>query len=270
MKINIFLHNSRFDELSSTLTTCRAEPCYAGYSRIVTTVKSLMEDRKSLNPIYLNAGDYFQGTLWYSIFRWNITSYFLNLLPADAMVIETYYSSCFENFSAFNSQFLFQTIGNHEFDHSIAGLLPFLEKSRSPVVVANIIDETMELRGLIQNSIVIDKYKRKIGIIGVTIKTTERLSNVGKLRFSDEIESVRKEADLLRSQGVNIIIVLSHCGLDLDRQIAAKAGEYIDVIVGGHSHTFLYTGVDAPGLGSLKLQLNKVIFKIFFCRHSTG
>lgn len=49
-----------------------------------------MEERKSLNPIYLNAGDYFQGTLWYSTFRWNITSYFLNLLPADAMVIEAY------------------------------------------------------------------------------------------------------------------------------------------------------------------------------------
>lgn len=86
--------------------------------------------------------------------------------------------------------------------------------------------------------------------MGVTIKTTERLSNVGKLRFLDEIESVRKEADLLQSQGVKIIIVLSHCGLDLDRQIAAKGGENIDVIVGGHSHTFLYTGMDAPGLGN--------------------
>lgn len=38
------------------------------------------------NPIYLNAGDNFQGTFWYNIGRWNVTSYFLNLLPADAFV----------------------------------------------------------------------------------------------------------------------------------------------------------------------------------------
>lgn len=38
------------------------------------------------NPIYLNAGDNFQGTFWYNVGRWNVTSYFLNLLPADAFV----------------------------------------------------------------------------------------------------------------------------------------------------------------------------------------
>lgn len=50
-------------------------------------VKKLLMQRNNTNPIYLNAGDSFQGTLWYNIGRWNVTSHFLNMLPADAMVI---------------------------------------------------------------------------------------------------------------------------------------------------------------------------------------
>jgi 5'-nucleotidase len=43
------------------------------------------------NSIYLNAADNFQGTLWYSLFKWNATQHFLNLLPADAMVRNFYF-----------------------------------------------------------------------------------------------------------------------------------------------------------------------------------
>lgn len=52
---------------------------------------------------------------------------------------------------------------------------------------------------------------------------------------------MNEEARRLKSQGVDIIIVLSHCGLDVDRIMAAKC-PLIDLVVGGHSHTFLYTG----------------------------
>lgn len=62
------------------------------------------------------------------------------------------------------------------------------------------------------------------------------------MKFLDESATVRAEATLLKEQGVDIIIVLSHCGLDVDYIIAKNAGPDIDVIVGGHSHTFMYTG----------------------------
>jgi 5'-nucleotidase len=60
--------------------------CIGGYARIIATVKRLKEEKADLNPIYLNAGDNFQGTLWYTLLRWNVTKYMLNLVPADAMV----------------------------------------------------------------------------------------------------------------------------------------------------------------------------------------
>lgn len=67
------------------------------------------------------------------------------------------------------------------------------------------------------------------------------------MRFHDETESVRAEAEKLKAEGIDIIIVLSHSGLDVDLEIAAHCGPNIDVIVGGHTHTFLYTGSNSPG-----------------------
>lgn len=68
------------------------------------------------------------------------------------------------------------------------------------------------------------------------------IASTGKLKFLDEVETVNDEAQRLKEKGVDIIIVLSHCGLNIDRIMAAKC-PLIDVIVGGHSHTFLYTGL---------------------------
>lgn len=63
----------------------------------------------------------------------------------------------------------------------------------------------------------------------------------------DEVETVRIEAKKLKDRGIDIIIVLSHCGLDVDYEIARNAGDHVDVIVGGHTHTFMYTGDNPPG-----------------------
>jgi 5'-nucleotidase len=60
------------------------DTCVGGIARIATAAKRLMEVRP--NPFFLNSGDSFQGTLWYSKFKWNVTAYFLNMLPLDAVV----------------------------------------------------------------------------------------------------------------------------------------------------------------------------------------
>lgn len=150
-----------------------------------------------------------------------------------------------------DSSFHFQTLGNHEFDQGIGDVVKFMETLESPVVVANI-DDTDEptIQGKYRKSIVIDRYERKIGIIGVIIETVNELSNTGNLRFYNESKVIREEAALLKEQGVDIIIVLSHCGLDVDYIIAKEAAPFVDVIVGGHSHTFMYTVSEngtAPG-----------------------
>lgn len=82
-----FRFTHRFEETNTASSTCKpGDTCIGGYARVVTKVRELKESKAHLNPIYLNAGDNFQGTLWYNLFRWNATSHFLNLEPADAMV----------------------------------------------------------------------------------------------------------------------------------------------------------------------------------------
>ena len=69
-----------------------------------------------------------------------------------------------------------------------------------------------------------------------------RLSNPGKLiSFNDAVTSVRKCTKYLISQGVNKIIALGHAGISMDERIAREVEE-VDIVVGGHTNTFLYTG----------------------------
>ncbi|XP_055549436.1 apyrase-like [Wyeomyia smithii] len=214
--------HARFEEQNSLSTRCKpdqGEQCVGGYARVVSAVRSLSEQYKAQNPIYLNAGDNFQGSTWYTLLRWSVISYFLNLLPADAV-----------------------TLGNHEFDHGIAGVVPFMEALKSTIVVSNIDDSgEPSFQGKYQKSVVIERDGRKIGIIGVIHHSTHTLSMTEDLKFLDEVEAINGEVETLKANGVNIIIVLSHCGIEIDRKIAAQC-EDVDIVVGGHSHTFLYNG----------------------------
>lgn len=69
---------------------------------------------------------------------------------------------------------------------------------------------------------------------------------------------MRSESKKLQNQGVNIIVVLSHCGIDTDLEIARALETNIDVIVGAHTHTFMYTG-DPPGPDSPEYDYPVVI-----------
>jgi 5'-nucleotidase len=86
--IHINDFHARFEQTSPSSSAClegQEETCVGGIARIATAVKRLVNERP--NPIFLNAGDNFQGTLWYTKFKWNVTAHFLNMLPHDALVI---------------------------------------------------------------------------------------------------------------------------------------------------------------------------------------
>lgn len=75
----------RFEEQTTGSVACNEpEECIGGIARLYTAIKQLLAEKN--DSIFLNAGDNFQGTLWYNVFKWNVTQHFLNLLPVDAMV----------------------------------------------------------------------------------------------------------------------------------------------------------------------------------------
>lgn len=193
-------------------------PCVGGFARLATAVREAFA--REPDSVLLNGGDSFQGTIWYNLLRWNVTQEFMNMLPHDAHVL-----------------------GNHEFDNGVEGVVPYLAHLTSPVLAANIMDDDEPgMHGLYHNSVVVERGGQRIGIIGVIIASTHELASTGKLQFTDEVDAVRREAQLLHDDGVKVIIALTHCGLEIDREIALHGGPYVDIIVGGHSHSLLFNG----------------------------
>lgn len=77
----------------------------------------------------------------------------------------------------------------------IDGVVPFLENVNSPVVIANVDDsDEPTFQNKYTKSFVIEKYERKIGVIGVILRTTNTIAQTGKLRFTNEATAVREEA----------------------------------------------------------------------------
>ncbi|XP_045453855.1 apyrase-like [Melitaea cinxia] len=223
-ELNIIHYNdfhAHFDEILPNGAPCNqpSGDCIGGFSRLYTAIRQVMEDEP--DSLLLNGGDVFQGTIWYNFLRWNVTQHFMNMLPHDAHVL-----------------------GNHEFDHNIDGLLPYLERLESPMLGANV-NTTFEpkMARYVKNHIIVQRNGRKIGIIGVMLRTFSAPKR--HIIMEDELEAINREANLLTAQGVDIIIVLSHVGYDSDMSLAERMSSNVDIIVGGHSHTLLYNG-DAP------------------------
>ncbi|KFB42145.1 AGAP003629-PA-like protein [Anopheles sinensis] len=236
----IVLHNNdmhaRFEQTGAYSNDCQpsdvaSNRCYGGFARVAHKVREYRATEASggLPVLYLNAGDTYTGTPWFAVFKDNITTAFLNMLKPDAI-----------------------SLGNHEFDLGVDGLVPFLNEVDFPVLVANLdlsSTPTMQNTKSLRRSIVFTKSGVQIGVIGYLTPETKQLTPVNTVEFMDEIEAINKEAATLKEQGVNIIIALGHSGLERDKEIAAGCPE-VDLVIGGHSHTFLYSGpapdVDEP------------------------
>lgn len=140
-----------------------------------------------------------------------------------------------------NTKFSFQSLGNHELDETVDGLIPFIRNLSSPVLAANLIlDNVPELKNEtnLQKSIVLIKKGVKIGIVGYLTPDTKFLAPVNKIEYEDEVVALKREVNKLINQGVNILIALGHSGYIKDLEIARDVGG-LDIVIGGHSNTFL-------------------------------
>lgn len=217
---DIHAHLDPFDGLGVVCDQARdqAGQCLGGVARLATAIAR--ERAKDGPSLLLDAGDQFQGTLYYTKFKGEPLAVFMNRLGYDAM-----------------------TVGNHEFDDGPAVLAPFLKALKFPVVACNLdVAASPELKGLIVPTVVKEVSGHKIGIVGVAQYKTPQMSNPGpNVVFEKTIPAVTKAVAALKRQGVTSIIVVSHAGFDIDQKLAAAVPD-IDVIVGGHSHVLLGNG----------------------------
>ena len=197
------------------------KPATGGMARIA---KMVAEEREK-NPkgtILLSAGDMFQGTPISNLFRGRPVIETMNRMGFDAM-----------------------TVGNHEFDWGMEAFQDLRKAASFPFLSANILDERGALLPGVKPYILIRKKGLKIAVIGITTPETHYATKPENLK-GFRVAAVEKVLPgliaKLRKEGAGPVVVLSHLGLDEDRELASKV-EGIDLIVGGHSHTEVKTAV---------------------------
>ncbi|XP_034479576.1 protein 5NUC-like isoform X2 [Drosophila innubila] len=233
----IILHNNdmhaRFEQTNVNSEKCPPEDvtnnkCYGGFARVAYEVRKYRaEAKQGGTPVfYLNAGDTYTGTAWFALFKDKIASSFLNILQPDAM-----------------------SLGNHEFDEKVEGLIPFLNDVNFPVLSCNLDltnEPTLASAKHLANSTILEANGTKIAVIGYLTPDTKVLSIKNNVIFNEEVVAINAEAARLKAQGFKIIIALGHSGYKKDQEIAKECPE-VDIVIGGHTNTFLYNG-DRPSV----------------------
>lgn len=217
--------HARFEPINKYDSGCKKEDnaegkCFGGTARLVTAINDARA--RSNNSVLFDGGDQFQGTLFYTYYKGKLTAEMMNKLGYDAM-----------------------TIGNHEFDDGPEVLRGFMDAVDFPVLMSNAdVSAEPELAGKVMKSTVIERGGEKLGLIGLTPENTPEISSPGpNVTFSDPAAAVQGEVDKLTAEGINKIIVLSHSGYGVDKEVAANTTG-VDVIVGGHTNTYLSNSSD--------------------------
>lgn len=196
-----------------------ATDCRGGLARISAAIRAARQEQD--NIIALDAGDQFQGTLFYSVNKWPMIAAADALLPYDAM-----------------------TLGNHEFDEGCRELARFLEAQPLPVLAANLVPQQgCPLAGSrIRPYLVRTVRGTRVGIIGLANDEVTGLAAACPQTASrDARTTLQRYVAELEAQGIRHIIAVTHLGLERDRELARSVNG-IDVIVGGHTHTYLGPG----------------------------
>ncbi|MEY8841506.1 bifunctional UDP-sugar hydrolase/5'-nucleotidase [Cribrihabitans sp. XS_ASV171] len=212
--------HARFEPISKYDSTCKPEDndageCFGGTARLITAIREARD--RAAHSILVDGGDQFQGTLFYTHYKGKMAAEMMNRLGYDAM-----------------------TVGNHEFDDGPAVLRGFMDAVEFPVLMSNAdISREKVLADKLMKSTVIEVGGQQIGLVGLTPEDTHELASPGpNITFTDPVAAVQGEVDLLTARGIDKIIVLSHSGYGVDQRVARDTVG-VDVIVGGHSNTYL-------------------------------
>ncbi|MEM9320210.1 MAG: 5'-nucleotidase C-terminal domain-containing protein [Pseudomonadota bacterium] len=216
--------HSRIQPINRFDSTCNAEDdaageCFGGVARVATAINTMRDELNAAgeNVIVIDAGDQFQGSLMYTTYKGDVEAEFMEAIGFDVMAV-----------------------GNHEFDDGPEVLANFVGQVSFPVVSGNLdLSQSNILNGVVENHTIVDVNGVSVGIVSALATDTVETSSPGpNVIFQDEIEALQADVDELTEAGIDIIIAVTHVGLPTDRAIA-EGVDGIDVIVGGHSHTYM-------------------------------
>jgi 5'-nucleotidase / UDP-sugar diphosphatase len=229
--------HSRVEQVGATNAGCSVDDaaagdCFGGYARLATLIRERRAAREAegLPVVTLDAGDQFQGSLFYTTYRGQAEVEFMNAIGFDAMAL-----------------------GNHEFDDGPDVLAEFVRAADFPVISGNTrVGEGEALAAELEEMVVLERGAERVAVLSVLTPQTTFLASPGpNVRFEDEVAYLRGAVARLKGVGIDRILVLSHVGFRRDQEIAAEV-DGISAIIGGHSHTlFSNTVEDTPDYATL-------------------
>ena len=222
IKLVILHTNDTHSQVEPTEKSTLKTADMGGYARRMGEIESIRAKEK--NVLLVDAGDYSQGTPYFNFFNGRVEIDAMNRMKYDA-----------------------GTLGNHEFDNGIDTLATVLKNAQFPMISSNYQLDKTPLFSLIKPYIVIVKGGLRIGIMALDVNPVSLIfeKNYRGIVYEDPIEKANNVSDLLKKrEHCDVIICLSHLGADStkhevnDFEIARKT-RYIDVIIGGHSHSMI-------------------------------
>lgn len=191
----------------------------AGYLRRAALVDSLRNITPDL--LLLDCGDFSQGSAYYSLFKGEVEVKLMNLMRYDACAI-----------------------GNHEFDNGLENMARLFRMAQFPIICSNYDFTGTPVEGLVKPYVIVERGGLRIGILGVSPRLEGLVAKAtyGNTRYTDPAEAAQPIVDLLRKQEkCDLVICLSHLGYtdapESDITFIQKT-RGIDVVLGGHSHTY--------------------------------
>ena len=198
-----------------------------GFVRQKAIVDSLRQTNE--NVLAVHAGDAVQGTVYFSTFRGEVEYAMLDSIGFDIIIM-----------------------GNHEFDNGIHDIAKYYGNMRANKVCSNYDLTGTPCQGIFQPYVIKHVGDKRVAFIGINLNPKGMIAdkNTGNLTYHDATTVALKLSEYLKTSGLaDRVVMVSHIGYNYtdtsesDVAIARKS-RYIDLIIGGHSHTLIDSNGD--------------------------
>ena len=220
----VILHTNDTHSCILPLKELLADTVIAGRGGFIRRIAMIKEQRKEYpkNLLLFDSGDFSQGSSYYTMFKGDVEVGLMNRMGYDAV-----------------------TIGNHEFDFGLENMARIFKMANFPIVCANYDFTGTVCEGLVKPYVVLKRNGVRVGVFGLGAKLQGLVSgkNCTGVKYLNPAEVTRKMVDILRNQEkCDVVICLSHLGWDIsdysDEELIPDT-RGIDIVLGGHSHTFM-------------------------------
>ena len=223
-KITILHTNDTHSHIDPFPADHPKNPGMGGAARRANAIQKIRQEEE--NVLLLDAGDIFQGTPYFNYYGGELEFKLMSMMQYDVA-----------------------TMGNHDFDNGIDGFYAQLPHAKFEFVSANYDFKNTILDGIVKPYKIIKKDGIKIGIFGLGVELNGLVDKklYKETKYLNPIEVADEMTQILKAQEkCDLVICLSHLGFKYTNDpekvcdvLLAQKTKHIDLIIGGHTHTFL-------------------------------